>query len=254
MPTPFYHLSIALELQNNPAVKDDIRTALGQYSSDFLFGNTAPDVQSITDQPRQATHFFSIPALDKIPAWQHMLTDYPDLSQFSRISPNQAVFLIGYICHLEADQKWIQDIFIPHFGPDADWKDFRERLYFHNVLRVYLDNQVLSELPEDIGDKVAKCLPNNWLPFSSQEDLLKWQTYLSDQLEPGAESKTAQVFAERHNLPATEFSEIMTSEEAMQENVFAYLPKNDVINYRRQLIEDNVELINQHIYSIEVDL
>ena len=247
VPTSFYHISIALEIINHPGLNSDIRSALNECSSDFLFGNTAPDVQSISNQSRQATHFFSIPANDEIPAWQHMLSDYPNLGDFSKLSLNQVVFLIGYICHLEADQKWITDIFLPGFGPDADWKDFQERLYWHNVMRVYLDNQVLSALPEGIGNSINACQPKDWLPFTTQSNLQKWKTYLADQLQPGATIKTAEVFAERHNLPASEFSEIMTSEQAMDENVFTYLSRDNLATYRQELVAENVQLINQHM-------
>ena len=78
-----------------------------------------------------------------------MLRAYPGLGHPA--SDAQAAFLAGYICHLQADWLWVNQIFEPIFGHSCTWGDHPQRLYIHNVLRAYLDRLILAELPAETG-------------------------------------------------------------------------------------------------------
>ena len=126
---------------------------LRNYRGEFLFGSTAPDVQVVSGQPREVTHFFDLPIkTGDQPAWDRFLTSYPDLAATNYLSAPQTAFISGYLCHLQADWLWVKGIFAPAFGPGCSWGTFRQRLYYHNVLRAYLDLQILPGLPMDAGD------------------------------------------------------------------------------------------------------
>ena len=59
MPTPFNHLHIAYDLVAQlPAA---LRAPLTAEWPAFLLGNIAPDVQTLTGELREATHFFPVP-------------------------------------------------------------------------------------------------------------------------------------------------------------------------------------------------
>ncbi|MFQ5410084.1 MAG: hypothetical protein ACE5FI_16875, partial [Anaerolineales bacterium] len=68
MPTPFYHLALAEALLADDKLPTDTRQLLAAQRPAFLFGHTAPDVQTVSGQLREATHFFSIPLHDPTPA------------------------------------------------------------------------------------------------------------------------------------------------------------------------------------------
>ena len=152
VPTPFYHLSLADDLLQYPSMPEPIRQLLRTYRGEFLFGSTAPDVQVVTGQPREATHFFDLPIQpgDRT-AWEVFLTTYPALADAARLPASQSAFLSGYLCHLQADWLWVKQLFTPVFGPHCAWGTFRQRLYYHNVLRAYLDLQILPGLPTGTG-------------------------------------------------------------------------------------------------------
>jgi hypothetical protein len=155
--------------------------------------------------------------------------------------------MAGYLCHLQADQHWAVDIFNPVFGPRQAWGTFHERLYLHNVLRAYLDQQSLSCLPEDIGKVLQNCSISQWLPFVSDDHLNSWRNYLAEQLMPGAWVETVEVFAKRQGLSPEVFYQIINSEERMEKEVFSHLPESKLAQYRQKVISLNLSLLHTYI-------
>ena len=247
VPTPFYHLDIAENLLANPALANPVKKLLWEQRSAFLLGNTAPDVQVVSRQERQATHFFNLPVrADAQPPWERLLKTHPSLAQPARIPAAQAAFIAGYLCHLQADWLWIVDIFAPVFGPDCRWETFSQRLYLHNVLRAYLDRQVTPALPADTAECLKGIRPDHWLPFVQDVHISSWRDYLAGQLEPGAAAETVEVFASRQGLSPTEFYQLIESEERMEQEVFIYLPRSKLKTYQQYLIESNLGLLQAY--------
>src|SRR5205085_295704 len=134
MPTPFNHLVMARNILADPSLDSHAGELLRSQRGAFLFGNTAPDVQVVSGQTREATHFFNIPRTDDTPGHVTMFRAYPDLAQPASVSPDRAAFLAGYVCHILLDEVWLDRIFTPYFIQGTDWGDFRRRLMLHNVL------------------------------------------------------------------------------------------------------------------------
>lgn len=244
MPTPFYHLSLAYELLEHPELSPQVRTSLQSHYSEFMLGKTAPDVQSITGQRREATHFFTLPPEDTTPAYQRMWAVHPDIKQAAGLPPQQAVFLAGYICHLQADESWIFEI-LPYFLAEGiGGNDVRQRIYLHNILRAYLDHQTLTSLPSDAGERLEEADPQSWLPFAKDEELAEWRDYLAEQLQPGAVVRTVEVFAKRQDIPVEEFQALLHDEGRLKTEIFAYLPREKLTEYRQNLIAKNIKLLH----------
>lgn len=245
MPTPFYHLSVAGDLLLDPRLKE--LESIHSQRAAFLFGNTAPDVQTVSGQERRATHFFDLPVLPGAqPPWKRMLFEHPALATPGTLQPAPAAFIGGYLCHLQADWYWVQQVFIPAFGPQRLWSSFRRRLYLHNVLRAYLDQDILARLPEGMGEELARLQANGWLPFTSDQALGKWRDLISRQLLPGAASETVEVLSGRHGLPPGAFYELLSSEQRMEEEVFVHLPRRVLDDYRRRVLEENIILLQDY--------
>lgn len=250
MPTPFYHLSIAFELLEHPDLPVDIRAFLRQNWGAFLFGNTAPDVQVISGQPREDTHFFDLPIRtgDRT-GWDRFLAEYPDLAQAEGLRPPHAAFLAGYLCHLQADWQWILKIFSPVFGPFCNWDSFAHRLYLHNVLRAYLDQEILPGLDPATGLELSQASPSGWLPFVQDNHLRTWRDTLARQLQPGASVQTVEVFAARQGLPADAFYRLLSSKAEMDEIVFSHVSRQELVHYRQNLLEENLRLLREYLSS-----
>jgi hypothetical protein len=221
-----------------------IRQALTAHRCIFLFGNTAPDVQVVSHQTREDTHFFTLPFVQEAPpAWEVFLENYASLSDPRRLPPEQAAFLAGYLCHLQADWLWVKDIFDPIFGPSSTWSTFWRRLYVHNVLRAYLDYQVLVELTQNAGFCLETIAPRGWLPFVDDKYLIEWRDEVFEQLLPGASSHTVDVFAERQGIAPEEYYRLLNSEDAMQAEVFSHISPETLDNYRLNLLAENLHLL-----------
>jgi len=230
MPTPFYHLSVACDLRfsaNFPAI-------LSEEWPAFCLGNIAPDAQYLSGQTREATHFFNVPMHDLTPAWEFMFAEYPALGNPAALPPTQAAFVAGYLCHLALDQLWIQDIFDPIFGEEVSWGSFRERLFLHNILRIYLDRLDLPRLKDGMAATLQAAQPNNWLPFLGDTYIAGWRDFVAEQLTENAASQTVAVFAARMGLAPTEFESLLQSAADMQARLFDRLPVAVLADFRRR--------------------
>jgi len=248
VPTPFYHLSLAESLIGHPALSDPLNALLETHPGPFLLGNTAPDVQVISGQERQATHFFKFPIkIESQPPWEAMLATYANLAHPRLLPGAQAAFIAGYLCHLHADWMWISEIYLPAFGPNCTWGTFHNRLYLHNVLRAYLDAQVLPALSPDTPQYLGDSQPDQWLPFVKDQNLRVWRDYLARQLAPGADIETIEVFAARQGISPTEFQNLLDSEERMEQEIFIHLPRGVLSAYRERVVDASFHLLTSYL-------
>jgi hypothetical protein len=248
VPTPFFHLNLGQELLKHPDLPDGIRQYLQAARCEFLLGNSAPDVQVISGQTRENTHFFRIPTQPgDQPAWEVLLAQYPNLATAEGLPSPQAAFIAGYLCHLQADWRWIKQIYAPVFGPGCTWGTFNERLYYHNVLRAYLDQKILPSLEAGMDVCLHQVKVDGWLPFVESHCLNEWRDFLVTQLRPGALTKTVEVFSLRQGISAPEYYALLGSEERMQGEVFGHVSLAQVEDYQQSVLEDNVGLLSDYL-------
>ncbi len=241
MPTPFNHLLAAHDLL--PLLPPALRRALEAEWPAFLFGNIAPDVQTLSGQPREATHFFSVPLGAAPPARSMLLRRHPELALPAARPAAQAAFLAGYLVHLEFDVLWVQTIFEPVFGPAQTWASFPERLYLHNALRAHWDAADLPQLPAGTGAALAAARPDSWLPFVADADLARWRDRVAPQLQAGGRAHTIEVFAERMGVDSEAFARLLNSPEAMAARVFARVPRAELARYRGAALAQSATLL-----------
>jgi hypothetical protein len=247
MPTPIQHLVLAEELLVDPALPSTARALLAAERGAFLLGTIAPDVQTISRQPREATHFFAVPPTVLQPAHQVMLIEHPALARSRWLAPAHTAFIAGYIQHLTLDEAWIAHIFGPCFGPDATWGVFRERLLSHNFLRTWLDRRDELRVRRDVSDALLRVEPLAWLPFIADHHLRAWRDEIALQLAPGAPVHTLEVFAARHNVPPAEFRRVLDSPEEMQQRVFARLRPGCVERFYADALAESVSRIGAYL-------
>jgi hypothetical protein len=243
MPTPIQHLVMADDILAKDMLPLLVRERLAAQRGAFLLGAIAPDVQTVSGQPREATHFFTLPPTDSRPAHEVMLTGHPVLARAKELPPAQAVFIAGYIQHLTLDELWIERVFGPHFGLGAEWGTFRERLLIHNVLRTWLDQRDGVRLNCSVSQALAQVEPNQWLPFVSDGYLRAWRDQIALQLRPGAPIHTLEVFAARLHVPPAEFRRILESPDDMQRRVFAHLSPGSVARFYSEALQVSVRRI-----------
>ncbi|MFN2146023.1 MAG: zinc dependent phospholipase C family protein [Anaerolineales bacterium] len=252
MPTPFYHLSVAEEILASPQLDPSVDSFLHAHKAAFLLGKTAPDVQTLSGQPRSETHFYRIPLTSSAAPWEKMFARYPQIGDPARMDPEQAAFISGYICHLQADIIWITDLFAPYFLPRITRNYHKQVGYLHNVLRAYLDERIVPDLQVDTGACLDSVDPAGWLPFVEDRWMQAWQHFLAEQLMPEAEIKTVEVFAARSDVAVDDFLALLHDEARMTEEVFAFVPREVLIEYRHKLVSANLELLSKFLADLPV--
>ena len=179
-----------------------------------------------------------------------MLEGFPALTHTKNQPARQVAFLAGYLCHLQADWIWIVDIFLPVFGHQNSWGAASYRLYLHNVLRAYLDRQILETLPVQTGSLLRGVVPRQWLPFVQDRHLKQWRDFLWPQLSPGAGSLTVEVFADRLGISPEEFHRLLDSEAHMEREVFVHLARQRLLDYHQRLLEENILLLKHYLQDL----
>jgi hypothetical protein len=245
MPTPFTHLAAASEILAHPQLESSVSAALMADLPAFLLGSTAPDVQTVSGQPREATHFFAVPLNGASAAVPRMLASYPNLAGRAGLAAGQAAFLAGYLAHLVFDQLWVRDIFEPFFGEALSWGTFRERLYLHNALRAVWDADDLARLRPTVAVNLVAAEPSGWLPFVEDHHLRVWRDLIARQLTSGA-GRTVEVFAQRMRADPQAFAALLASPEEMQRRVFSHLPPGALEEYRALAVAGSVQLIGAY--------
>ena len=250
MPTPVQHLVLAQRLLDDASLPEAIRARLRAQRGAVLYGNTAPDVQTVSGQLREATHFFVIPWARVPKPHRAMFELYPYLG-FPRKRPaDHAAFIAGYICHLWLDVLWIRDIYLDNFGPAARWgANLRERHVYQNILRAWCDRHDQDQLNDTIGSALSLAHPIEWLPFTADRYLVQWRDNLADQFRPGASIRTVEVFAERGGVPPEKFQQVLASPEEMEAHIFAHASREKIEQFYRNGYEQMAELIVEYFHT-----
>jgi hypothetical protein len=250
MPTPIQHLVLAQRLLDDSTLPARVRDRLQEQRGAFLFGNTAPDVQTVSHQTREATHFFVIPWAQPPVPHQAMFELHPLLGQARSLSPAHAAFIAGYICHLWLDVLWVRDIYMNGFGPRVHWgKDLREQHIYHNILRAWCDRQDQQQLDGTIGSALAAAQPIGWLPFTADQYLAQWRDVLVEQFQPESSIRTIEVFARRGGISAQEFQHLLDSPLELERHVFAHVSHAQIETFYRQGYEQMAELIVEYFHT-----
>ncbi len=244
------HLALAEEILHGDALPPTTRRMLIRQRGPFLLGHTAPDVQTVSGQARDETHFYTIPRTSDRPAHETLFATHPVLAHAEPLPPAQVAFVAGYVAHLLLDELWLDDIFRRYFLPD--WAPWRERSFLHNVLRTWMDRQDQQRLNGSVAIALREAEPQDWLPFVSDEHLRAWRDWLVGQFDPGHSVQTAEIFAQRMGVSVTEVEAVLRSPQQMKERVFCHIPQAALRSFHDTGYARSVALICWYIGKKEV--
>lgn len=245
MPTPIMHLAQAGEILQGDLLSPPVRRVLIQQRGPFLLGHTAPDVQTVSQQARHETHFYTIPRVSDRPAREALFDAYPELAHAEALPPAHAAFVAGYIAHLLLDELWLDHIFLRYFS--GEWGIPGERGFLHNVLRTWMDQEDGRRLDDGVAAALRRAEPRGWLPFVSDEHLRAWRDWLVEQLAPGRAVQTAEVFARRMGVSAADVEAVLHSPTQMEARVFARVPREALQAFCAEGLAQSAALIDEYV-------
>ena len=224
MPTPFTHLKIAQDLLVDQRLPEPCRGLLLRERPAFQLGSVAADARVATGVSRDVTHFFSYSADICERPWLVMLREHASLTP-PRDEAHLA-FLAGYVAHLALDEAWTLNLVRPRFR-DRAWQDAdRGDKYFalHLILTV-MDERDEACLEAWQADSLKRCQPREWLPFISDEVLLRWRDVVAEQIGPARHSLTLEIFAERLKTSTGRIRATLDDPAAMQHALWRHVPR-----------------------------
>lgn len=220
MPTPFTHLETAQRMLVDEAIPSAVRDALNAERPAFLLGSVAADARTEGGLRREDTHFYSYDKGIREHPWRVMMQMNPGLQPPQ--SPAHQVFLAGYVAHLSVDETWSLDMLGPHFVV-RDWAPRHQRFLMLHILLSYMDERDLNRLFPWQPPTLIQAKPENWLPFMNDKILADWRDFIGEQIKPGGESQTLQVFGSRISRSPAELRAILDSPEQMQSDLWAHI-------------------------------
>jgi hypothetical protein len=107
---------------------------------------------------------------------------YPHLAQPERLSPATLAFVAGYVSHLTLDERYIEDLYRPHFGQATALGGPAGAALMDRMLQYELERRRREE-PEtaaEIRIALEECSLAADVGFLDRETLLRWQTVAID--------------------------------------------------------------------------
>lgn len=229
MPTPFMHLHFAEMLRSrlNQTDKPNGRLLQQQIAAHwpaFYLGNVAPDCSAIAPISRQATHFHGVPMQPDDDPVRAFVNALPDLATAPAA---RRMFVAGYIAHLFYDYVWYWQVLVPWFF-QQDWDERPSRRLVHFALLTHIDDTSWRRLPPQPDATLLAAMPDHWLPFVSDDVLAEWRDLVGHQLAPEADKQTAVIYAHRLKIPPETFSSYVADAAWMAQNVFHYVPLDQI--------------------------
>jgi hypothetical protein len=250
MPTASAHLAAALELLDDPALSASQQLASGEPHGAFMLGNFSPDVRVINGLAREITHFYDIPLSPGTSASHALLNTHPELAKGDVLSANQAAFVAGYMAHLIMDEAWLEFVVMPYiFIDDAAWDTNHPNYRLYSLLMTYLAEQGDRQVPSDMADTLRAVEPNNWLPFASDEHLVEWRERVIQYALTDGGWRTAKMFAHQMGSNADELYAVVTSQEAMDREVFSVMPREKLETFQRSTHKRSIKALNAYLVS-----
>ena len=111
-----------------------------------LLGSTAPDIRAMAKWDRQRTHFAPLSVGQVGTGTKEMFAQHPRLADHKSQTPETRAFILGYVCHLAADELWITTMFRPHFQEGSQGiSNQLEGQIWDRALQLDMDRSVIEE-------------------------------------------------------------------------------------------------------------
>jgi hypothetical protein len=159
--------------------------------------------------------------MDETPPWRVMMTAYPTL--WTPKDEAHVAFIAGYVHHLAMDEIWSRKMVSPCFV-GGQWGDKHLRFVMLHVILIVMDERDEKTLKAWQSEALGRAIPDDWLPFLPDPNLLNWRDLIHQQIIPSGRSQTLEIFGSRAGLTPPELRALLDSPEQMNESLWQYVP------------------------------
>lgn len=229
MPTPFTHLAITQKLLKDPLLRASYRDLIAQHLPAFQLGSIVADARVSSGIGREVTHFYTYDNYMVEHPWQVMLNDHPSLQHPH--NEEHLIFLAGYVAHLATDEAWALKMMRPQFAT-RDWQGVSRMDKFTalHLLLTHMDERDEEQLQQWQVDSLARCIPDEWLPFMSDDVIIGWRDLIVKQIIPTGRSQTLDIFSKRLFVEPKFLRKILDDPTRMTKRLWQYVPQAYLAN------------------------
>lgn len=178
MPPIFLHMAMA----------GDVLTGVGhpvlqEETGHYYFGATTPDIRVLTRRDRSETHFFDLNKHEHQDSVAAFFETHSHLAAPEALSPATVAFVAGYICHLALDERYIYDVYRPHFSQQSTLGGNHQAMLMDRLLQYELDRRRREDPEHSAAIRAALegCSLAADVGFLDRETLERWLQVAIDQ-------------------------------------------------------------------------
>ena len=234
MPTPFSHLKIAQCLLTDDGLLPHYRALLLRRLPAFQLGSIVADARVASGMGREETHFYAYGAPISETPWRRMLRQHGQLRE-PRDEAHVA-FIAGYVAHLAADEAWTLKMVRPRFW-GRDWLGATrgDKFFALHLILTVMDERDERDLASWQAGSLARCEPDRWLPFLSDAELRGWRDMVAEQIQPGGDSLTLEIFGGRLRRDPADIRAVLDDAAGMDRCLWTHVPPELLAEVERQM-------------------
>ena len=215
----------------------------GEHAAAFALGAIAPDGPRLRGASRSASHFWD--SGDDTSGVIKLVGRHPRLlAQAAQSAPLQA-YLLGYVCHLVADEQWIFTIYRKYFGRHSPYGGGPEGAALQYAFHAQLEASPLFTADIAAGARwLDPAQPAPDLPWAASTDVAKWAQLVAETvpLKPGL-PHFRHVLAGGHRLSEAEQHDWLTRYPQRTRTVATYVDDADVQTFANRATAAGIEAV-----------
>lgn len=220
----------------------------------FLLGASAPDVRVITGSPREETHFFHLDKREQESGLVRLFQSYPELKELDSLHGSTISFVAGYLTHLIVDEMWINEIYRPFFGAEAEQTNARDANIMDRVIQFEMDRRERSnrDIMESIKHDLLVADLEADMGLLPKDTVYRWRMAVVDIVDQEPNWDMFRRLARRYfgisaDLESPEVQEFMRSVPDFVERGLQLVSRERVEDFRRQAVEASALVASDYI-------
>ena len=223
----------------------------------FYLGSTSPDIRAMTKWPREQTHFAPLSVREVGTGARNMFDNYPELMADTEQSLATRTFLLGYVCHLAADEVWITTVYRPNFDTTSSdtrlTRDQVEADIWDRAVQLDMDRLFLADVrgPLNAGHAVSCGDTDVSVAFFEDGLLSQWKERVSGFV--GREFEWSRLkfalnrmYRENDEVQQTVDRFLDRMPHSLEE-VYQKIPAAKVENYQREAVAATIAQVREFI-------
>ncbi|MBI2855941.1 MAG: zinc dependent phospholipase C family protein [Chloroflexi bacterium] len=253
MPNLSAHLGMAKE-----AISRLKHPAVVRNPGACLLGSVSPDIRIITRGQRDETHFAPLSFERMGEGLEGLFQNHPHLADAAQLTEATRSFMVGYACHLFADELWILDMYRPFFGNREVFQDHLQGGLMDRALQLELDRREQRELgglevlrpimeEAEVGVEVGFIQPDalqEWRKWVQES--LSWR-FTWDRLRFMARRVNSKGDSQAENNLQGMVEEFLESVPHGLERVYRLVPAEKLGDFREKCIEGVLSFAQEYL-------